>query len=133
MDYLYSGGLNILVCYLYSGGLSLLCWAVFIPLAVHFWCVIFINLLGCLYSGGLKLFCWAVFVLVGCLYSGGPYVLVDYLYSGGPSVFWWAAYNLSLLSCGQFNEIVDYFFQLCVHTLHSILQNVCFIELPCQP
>ena len=95
MDYLYSGGLKILGCYLYSGVLSLLCWAVFIPLAVHFWC---------------------------------------YLYSGGPSVFWWAAYNLSLLSCGQSNEIVDYFFfQLCVHTLHSILQNVCFIELPCQP
>ena len=63
MDYLYSGGLNILGCYLYSGGLSLLCWAVFIPLAIHFWCVIFI--------------------LLGYLYSGGPYVLVDYLYSGG--------------------------------------------------
>ena len=94
MDYLYSGGLNILGCYLYSGGLSLLCWAVFIPLAVHFWC---------------------------------------YLYSGGPSVFWWAAYNLSLFSCRQSTKIVDYFFQFCVHNLHSILQNVCFIELPCQP
>ena len=86
----------ILVDYLYSGRLSLLCWAVFIPLAVHFWCVIFI--------------------LLGCLYSGGPYVLVDYLYSGGPSVFWWAAYNLSLLSCGQSIEIVDYFFSVvCPH------------------
>ena len=41
--------------------------------------------------------------------------------------------GLSLFSCGQSTEIVDYIFQLSVHTLHSILQNVCFIELPCQP
>ena len=101
--------------------------------------------MGCLYSGGLSLFWWteyfgvlslfwwAIFVVLGCLYSIGRTFFVDYLYSGGPSVFWWAAYNLSLLSCGQSNEILDYFFQLCVHTLHSILENVCFIELPCQP
>ena len=42
--------------------------------------------------------------------------LVDYLYSGGPSVFWWAAYNLSLFSCGQSTKIVDYFFSVvCSH------------------
>ena len=61
-------------------------------------------LVGYLYSGGLSLLCWAVFILLGCLCSGGP------------SVFWWAAYNLSLLSCGQSNEIVDYFFSVvCPH------------------
>ena len=54
--YLYSGGLNILVCYLYSGRLSLLCWAVFIMLAMHFLCVIFV-LVGHLYSGGLPIVC----------------------------------------------------------------------------
>ena len=65
-----------------------------------------LNILVCyLYSGGLSLLCWAVFILLGCLCSGGP------------SVFWWAAYNLSLLSCGQSNEIVDYFFFNCVSTL----------------
>ena len=42
--------------------------------------------------------------------------LVDYLYSGGPSVFWWAAYNLSLFSCELSTEKVDYFFSIvCPH------------------
>ena len=110
-----------------------------------FWWAIFV-VLGCLYSVsrtclvcylyyvGLSVFWWAVFILVG------------YLYSGGLSVFWWAIcilvghlYSCGMpivchyFSCGQSTEIVDYIFQLCVHTLHSILQNVCFIELPCQP
>ena len=116
------------MCYLYSGGLSLLCWDVFILLAVHVWCVIFIMyvglsvfwwaiciLVGYLYSGGLSVFWWAICILVGHLYSGGMPIVCHYF------------------SCGQSTEIVDYIFQLCVHTLHSILQNVCFIELPCQP
>ena len=86
--YLYSGGLDILVCYLYSGylccvGLSLFCWLYMFDV--------------------LSLLCWAICILVGCLYSGGP------------SVFWWAAYSLSLYSCGQSTEIVDYIFQLCPH------------------
>ena len=85
--YLYSGGLDILVCYLYSGGLSLLCWDVFILLAVYVWCVIFI-MLGYLYSGGLSLFWWAICILVGYLYSGGLSVFL--------SVFWWDAYSLPL-------------------------------------
>ena len=108
----------------------------------------------------LSLFWWAIFVVLGCLYSVGRtclvcylyyvglsvFILVGYLYSGGLSVFWWAICILvghlysggmpivcHYFSCGQSTEIVDYIFQLCVHTLHSILQNVCFIELPCQP
>ena len=72
-------------------------------------------LVGCLYSGGLSVFWWAICILVGHLYSGGMPIVSHYF------------------SCGQSTEIVDYIFQLCVHTLHSILQNVCFIELPCQP
>ena len=38
-----------------SSGLSIFWWAIFILLAVHFWCVIFI-LLGYLYSGGPYVF-----------------------------------------------------------------------------
>ena len=94
----------------------------------------------------LSLFWWAIFVVLGCLYSVGRTCLVCYLYYVGLSVFWWAVFILvgylysggmpivcHYFSCGQSTEIVDYIFQLCVHTLHSILQNVCSIELPCQP
>ena len=71
-------------------------------------------------SSGLSIFWWlSLFWWTG--------------YFGRLSLFWWDAYSLSLFSCGQSTEIVDYFCQLCVHTSHSILQNVCFIELPCQP
>ena len=127
--------------------------AIFILVDWIFWCVIFI-LVGYLCCVGMSLFCWlymfgvlsllcwAICILVGC----GLFILVGYLYSGGLSVFWWAICILvghlysggmpivcHYFSCGQSTEIIDYIFQLCVHTLHSILQNVCFIELPCQP
>ena len=92
---------------LYSGGLSLFWWTEYFGVLSLFWWAIFV-VLGCLYSIGRTF-------LVCYLYSGGPYVLVDYLHSGGPSVFWWAAYNLSLLSCGQSNEIVDFFSVVCPH------------------
>ena len=81
-------------------------------------------------------------MLVGYLYSVGLYILVGYLYFSGPSVFWWA--NFILLGCFIWliciysdelsTEIVFVTgYKLCVHTLHSIFQYVCFIDLPCQP
>ena len=106
---LYSVGRTCLVCYLYYVGLSVFWWAVFI-------------LVGYLYSGGLSVFWWAICILVGYhLYSGGMPIVCHYF------------------SCGQSTEIGgltifgSILWAICPHFAQHILQNVCFIELPCQP
>ena len=99
-----------------SSGLSIFWWAIFILVDLICW--------------------WVIFILVGYLCSVGLYILVGFLYFTGPSVFWWA--NLILL--GIFIQLTCLYsaelstkivfvtgYKMCVHTLHSILQYVCFI------
>ena len=77
--------------------------------------------MGYLCSGGLYIY-----------FGGLSFISVGHLYSGGLILFCWAV--LFIYSAEPSTDIVFVSgYKLCVHTLHSILQDVCFIELPCQP